>query len=420
MRVEIVVTQRGKSETEEKAMEAAAAGPTAVATLEAPTAVVHNGLGDAKEKKAAEEAGKSAKPTNPGAVATTPVRVSVGGGAAGGAAAASVATTEPSSPAVEAPASPAAHSPTQPAPRAAAPSPAASSSTAAAPSAPTAPVGMSPVPPARPTAAAVRPGSLRKVAEPVGGLTPVPGSADVNDTTAKATRPASAARAKKRPPSACRPQSALTCPICLDPVTEGEGRSTAALACGHKFHLSCIGSAFNAKGAMVCPLCRREEDDEWRYADGLRPEDDWDPADLGEADAALFYPSDEEYDEEEEGDAEYWCEELPVLWRIHAAPVRYVGELTDEEEYDDDEDDEDVEDDGLDDDASIDEDFDPRYTDEDDYVDVRFSSLLLFTRLGADNFPCVHCSTVPTPGFLARAAANDAPIRRALECIRRA
>jgi hypothetical protein len=121
---------------------------------------------------------------------------------------------------------------------------------------------------------------------------------------------------------------------------------------------------------MVCPLCRREEDEEWRYADGIRMEDDWDPADLGEADAALFYPSDEEYDDEEEG-AEYWCEELPVLWRIHAAPVRYVGELMDDEEYDDD----DVDDDDLDDEddeGSIDEDFDPRYTDEDEYVQVRF------------------------------------------------
>ena len=125
----------------------------------------------------------------------------------------------------------------------------------------------------RPIASATRPGSLRKVAEPVGGLTPVPGSGTVNEPAeAKAARPVSAARSK-RPPSAERPQSALTCPICLETVAEGEGRSTAALACGHKFHLSCIGSAFNAKGAMVCPLCRREEYDEWRYADGLRPKD---------------------------------------------------------------------------------------------------------------------------------------------------
>jgi hypothetical protein len=162
----------------------------------------------------------------------------------------------------------------------------------------------------------------------------------------------------------------------LETVAEGEGRSTAALACGHKFHLSCIGSAFNAKGAMVCPLCRREEDDEWRFADGLRAEDDWDPADLGEADAALFYPSDDEYDDEQDVDAEYWCEELPILWRIHAAPVRYTGDLTDEDEYDD-EDDEDDEDEGdddvddeLDDDASIDEDFHSRYVDEDEYAGV--------------------------------------------------
>ena len=265
--------------------------------------------------------------------AATPVRVPAGG----------VADGEPASPAAEAPSSP-------PAPR------------------------LSPVPPARPTAAA-RPGGLRKAAEPE-----VPAGAGlpaVNEPAAHAqgaglipaaSEPAAEA-VSKRPPSAERPQSALMCPICLETVAEGEGRSTAALACGHKFHLSCIGSAFNAKGAMVCPLCRREEDEEWRYADGLRAEDDWDPADLGDADAALFYPSEDDYDDDQD-DTDYWCEELPVLWRIHAAPLRYSGDLTDEEEYDEDEDEDedDVGDDELDDDASIDEDFE---AEDDEYVGVR-------------------------------------------------
>jgi hypothetical protein len=44
---------------------------------------------------------------------------------------------------------------------------------------------------------------------------------------------------------------AQVCPICLDPVTEGKGRSTATLACAHRYHLSCIGSAFNAKVSSV-------------------------------------------------------------------------------------------------------------------------------------------------------------------------
>ena len=319
-----------------------------------------------------------AKPTP--VAAATPVRAPAGG----------VADGEPASPA-----SPAAEAPTSPPPPGA---------------------RMSPVPPARPTAAA-RPGGLRKVAEPGAqagaGLTAV-NQTDADPKDAKLTPVASelaaaAAAVPKRPPSAKRPQSALTCPICLDTVAEGEGRSTAALACGHKFHLSCIGSAFNAKGAMVCPLCRREEDEEWRYADGLRAEDDWDPADLGEADAALFYPSEDEYDYEQD-DPEYWCEELPVLWRIHAAPLRYSGDLTDEEEYDDDEDldeeegdavcsprltvafsqssyismtyrvstcddqvgdEDDVGDDELDDDASIDEDFHAHYAEDDEYAGVR-------------------------------------------------
>ena len=268
-------------------------------------------------------------------------------------------TPEPGSPAAEQPDSPASD----------AGQPALDNADGAAQSNPsTSERQLQPVPPAR--AAGARPGSVRKVSGESAGtrLERLP-----SDGPEQKARPGSA----KRPPSG-RPKSPLTCPICLEAVAEGEGRSTAALACGHRFHLSCIGSAFNAKGAMVCPLCRAEEEDEWKYADGLRQEEEWDPTELGEDGAALFYPSDEEYDDEYEGDemAEYWCEELPVLWRIHAAPLRYVGELSDEEPYPEDEHDEheDEPDDGLDDhgdDDSIDEEFDPRYTDEDDYAERR-------------------------------------------------
>lgn len=42
----------------------------------------------------------------------------------------------------------------------------------------------------------------------------------------------------------------------------------------------CIGSAFNVKGAMQCPNCRKIEKGQWLYANGSRPlpefsMDDW-------------------------------------------------------------------------------------------------------------------------------------------------
>jgi hypothetical protein len=45
-------------------------------------------------------------------------------------------------------------------------------------------------------------------------------------------------------------------------------------------HVDCIGSAFNIKGAMQCPNCRKIEKGQWLYANGSRsyPEfstDDW-------------------------------------------------------------------------------------------------------------------------------------------------
>ena len=42
------------------------------------------------------------------------------------------------------------------------------------------------------------------------------------------------------------------------------------------FLLDCIGSAFNAKGAMQCPNCRKIEKGRWLYASGHRPSPDID------------------------------------------------------------------------------------------------------------------------------------------------
>ncbi|KAL6900963.1 hypothetical protein ACP4OV_005639 [Aristida adscensionis] len=71
--------------------------------------------------------------------------------------------------------------------------------------------------------------------------------------------------------------AAAACSICLDPVVcRGGGRSVAKLQCGHEFHLDCIGSAFNAKGTMQCPNCRKIEKGRWLYASGHRPSPDID------------------------------------------------------------------------------------------------------------------------------------------------
>ncbi|XP_076925647.1 E3 ubiquitin-protein ligase RFI2-like [Bidens hawaiensis] len=72
----------------------------------------------------------------------------------------------------------------------------------------------------------------------------------------------------------------VSCSICLDVVTDNGNRSWAKLQCGHQFHLDCIGSAFNVKGVMQCPNCRKIEKGQWLFANGCRsnPEfimDDW-------------------------------------------------------------------------------------------------------------------------------------------------
>nr|XP_043621937.1 E3 ubiquitin-protein ligase RFI2 [Erigeron canadensis] len=75
-------------------------------------------------------------------------------------------------------------------------------------------------------------------------------------------------------------KATISCSICLDIVTDNGDRSWAKLQCGHQFHLDCIGSAFNVKGVMQCPNCRKIEKGQWLYANGCRsyPEfsmDDW-------------------------------------------------------------------------------------------------------------------------------------------------
>ncbi|XP_010550990.1 PREDICTED: uncharacterized protein LOC104821725 isoform X2 [Tarenaya hassleriana] len=68
----------------------------------------------------------------------------------------------------------------------------------------------------------------------------------------------------------------VACSICLETVANHVDRSWAKLQCGHEFHLDCIGSAFNAKGMMQCPNCRKIEKGQWLYANGCRPfPDDW-------------------------------------------------------------------------------------------------------------------------------------------------
>ncbi|KAG6516772.1 E3 ubiquitin-protein ligase RFI2-like [Zingiber officinale] len=67
----------------------------------------------------------------------------------------------------------------------------------------------------------------------------------------------------------------VTCSICLEAVKNRGDRATAWLQCGHEFHLDCIGSAFNAKGVMQCPNCRKVEEGNWLYANGCHSTPDF-------------------------------------------------------------------------------------------------------------------------------------------------
>ncbi|KAI3469377.1 hypothetical protein Pfo_026040 [Paulownia fortunei] len=71
--------------------------------------------------------------------------------------------------------------------------------------------------------------------------------------------------------------SARLCTICLNTVLDDNSRGKAELICGHIFHLDCIGSEFNYKGAMKCPNCRVTENGEWRIAEDEEFDDDDSP-----------------------------------------------------------------------------------------------------------------------------------------------
>ncbi|KAE8076769.1 hypothetical protein FH972_015396 [Carpinus fangiana] len=66
--------------------------------------------------------------------------------------------------------------------------------------------------------------------------------------------------------------STVNCTICLDDLSDSCGRTVVKLRCSHLFHLDCIGSAFNVKGAMECPNCREIENGVWRHFENPTPE----------------------------------------------------------------------------------------------------------------------------------------------------
>ncbi|KAG5549115.1 hypothetical protein RHGRI_014478 [Rhododendron griersonianum] len=130
--------------------------------------------------------------------------------------------------------------------------------------------------------------------------------------------------------------SAVSCSICLEAVTDNGARSWAKLQCGHEFHLDCIGSAFNSKGAMQCPNCRKVEKGQWLYAGGYRPlsefsMDDWaHDEDLYDLSYSEMYPTkghrppckllevDEEFPEDAISFGVHWCP-FSGLTRLHSS-----------------------------------------------------------------------------------------------------
>mmetsp|Transcript_13282 Transcript_13282/g.21800 ORF Transcript_13282/g.21800 Transcript_13282/m.21800 type:complete len:545 (+) Transcript_13282:2-1636(+) len=56
----------------------------------------------------------------------------------------------------------------------------------------------------------------------------------------------------------------VDCPVCLERILPGGLRPVAWLTCSHRFHLDCVGSAFNAKTRMECPCCRKVDTGTWQ------------------------------------------------------------------------------------------------------------------------------------------------------------
>ncbi|KAK9013567.1 hypothetical protein V6N11_041571 [Hibiscus sabdariffa] len=103
---------------------------------------------------------------------------------------------------------------------------------------------------------------------------------------------------------AAPPSSDISCSICLDLVSHAADRSRAKLQCGHEFHLDCIGSAFNMKGAMQCPVCQKVEEGQWLYANGPTPS-------LPEPSMEDWNPDDDDDDDDEDDDGPVHSE-MPV------------------------------------------------------------------------------------------------------------
>ncbi|KAM1613675.1 hypothetical protein ACFX1Z_002171 [Malus domestica] len=59
--------------------------------------------------------------------------------------------------------------------------------------------------------------------------------------------------------------SAVKCFTCMEGVSDDCGGTVVKLQCSDLFHLNCIGSAFNIKGIVECPICSELEDGVWRY-----------------------------------------------------------------------------------------------------------------------------------------------------------
>ncbi|PSR85987.1 RING-H2 finger protein [Actinidia chinensis var. chinensis] len=101
-----------------------------------------------------------------------------------------------------------------------------------------------------------------------------------------------------------------SCSICLDLVRDEGDRSRAKLPCGHEFHLDCIGSAFNMKGAMQCPNCRNIEKGRWLYASGST-------FTFPESSVDVRTPDEDPY--------ELSYSEMP--FRVHWCPLRGLAEM---------------------------------------------------------------------------------------------
>ncbi|WMV30904.1 hypothetical protein MTR67_024289 [Solanum verrucosum] len=64
------------------------------------------------------------------------------------------------------------------------------------------------------------------------------------------------------------------CTICHKKVVDSGKRAITKLRCQHFFHLDCIGSSFNMRGAMMCPNCLVDEGGKWIRCGDVEDDDD--------------------------------------------------------------------------------------------------------------------------------------------------